>query len=302
MIRESPEELLSVIRSNLPDRSMPLTAARAAHSSFYREMQDEIVGEGGFSAEEVRIREDLAGYWVAVPESRPEYVVLFFHGGEFSMGSTRDHLGLCIRLARDAQARVLSVDYRLAPEHVFPAPVDDAVSAYRYLQAQGYLPHRIVPVGISSGGTVLLSALLSIAALKYTLPPAAVCMSPMTDLLFPGESIEKNRERDWLSPDRLPAIRTAYLSGHDPADPRASPVRGALKVLPRLYVQVGTHEVLLSDVGTFVEKARWAGVHVQVEIWEGMFHCWQLFASQLPEGREAVEHAGQFVRNMQGRM
>lgn len=302
MIRESPEELLSVIRSNLPDQNVPLAKARSAHASFYREMQEEAVETGGFSAEEVRIREDLTGYWIAVPESLPEYVVLFFHGGEFTMGSTRDHLGLCIRLAREARARVLSVDYRLAPEHVFPAPVDDAVSAYRYLQAQGYLPHRIVPVGISAGGTIMLSALLSIAALKYTLPRAAVCMSPMTDLQFPGESVEKNRERDWLSPDRLPSMRTAYLSGHDPADPRASPVRGTLKVLPRLYVQVGTNEILLSDVGTFVEKARWAGVHVQVEIWEGMFHCWQLFADQLPEGQEAVGHAGQFVRDMQDRI
>lgn len=301
MIRESPEELLSVIRTNLPARNLPLAAARAAYSSFYQEMQEEIVNEGRFTAEEVRIREDLTGYWIAVPESRPEYAVLFFHGGDFSMGSTRDHLGLCIRLARASQARVLSVDYRLAPEHVFPAPIDDAVFAYQYLQTQGYLPHRIVPVGISSGGAVMLSALLAIASLKYTLPHGAVCMSPMTDLQFPGESILKNRERDWLDPDRLPSLRTTYLSGHNPDDPRASPVRAALKTLPRLYVQVGTNEILLSDVGTFVEKARWAGAHVQVEIWEGMFHCWQLFAGQIPEGQEAVDRIGQVVRSMQGR-
>lgn len=301
MIRESPEELLSVIRSNLPDRNTPLSAAREAVSAFYQEMQEEIVEEGGFTAEKAQIRDDLEGYWIAVPESQPEYAVLFLHGGGFSMGSTRDHLGLCIRLARAARARVLSVDYRLAPEHVFPSQIDDAVSAYRYLQAQGYLPHRILPVGISAGGTIVLSALLSIAALKYTLPPAAVCMSPVTDLQFPGESVLKNGERDWLAADRLPALRTTYLSGHDPADPRVSPVRGMLKTLPRLYVQVGTHEILLSDIGTFVEKARWAGAQVQVEIWEGMFHNWQLFAAQLPEGQEAVDHAGSFIRNMQGR-
>lgn len=301
MIRESPEELLSVIRSNIPDKNRPLSSCREAFSSFYQEMQEEIVEKGGYTAEKVMIRDDLAGYWISVAESQPDYAVLFFHGGGFTRGSTRDHLGLCIRLARAAEARVLSLDYRLAPEHVFPAQIDDAASAYRYLQVQGYLPHRILPVGISAGGTIVLSAMLAIAGLKYTLPKAAVCMSPMTDLQFPGESMTKNAGRDWLDADRLHALRTTYLSGHDPADPRASPVRGALKSLPHLYVQVGTHEILLSDIGTFVEKARWAGVQVQVEIWEGMFHDWQLFSSQLPEGQEAIDHIGTFIRNVQGR-
>lgn len=301
MIRESPDELLSIIRSHSPDHNKPLAAIREDFTAFYGEMQEDLVNEGGFVVEKAAIRDDLSGYWISVRESAMDSVVLFFHGGGFSLGSTEDHLGLCIRLARAAGARVFSVDYRLSPEHVFPAPVEDAIDAYRYLQSKGYLPHRILPLGISTGGSIVLSTLLSLHGKGYTLPPAAVCMSPATDLRFTGDSVEKNQGRDWMTPDRLHAIRTTYLAAHDPENPIASPVFGALRGLPRLYIQVGTHELLLSDVGTFVEKSRWAGVPVHVEIWEGMFHCWQMFAGQIPEGQEAVDHAGQFIRNVQGR-
>lgn len=301
MIRESPDELLSIIRSHVPDLNRPLAAVRKDYSSFFSEMQEEIVEEGTHSVEKVPIRDDLTGYWISVPESDPGYVVLFFHGGEFTRGSTHDHLGLCIRLARAARALVFSVDYRLAPEHLFPAPVEDAIAAYWYLQKKGYLPHRIIPTGISAGGNLVLASLLSLYAQRHTLPPAAVCMSPVTDLQFPGESVTKNEHRDWLTPALLQSVRTTYLGSHKPSEPFASPVNGTLKYLPRLYIQVGTHELLLSDIGTFVEKARWTGVPVQVEIWEGMFHAWQVFAGQLPEGQEAIDHAGTFMRNVQGR-
>jgi acetyl esterase/lipase len=301
MIRESPEELLSVIRSHAPDQKRPLSAVRQDYTSFFSEMQEEIVGEGDFTVEKVAVRNDLDGYWISVPESTQDYAILFFHGGEFTRGSTKDHLGLCIRLAKAARCRVFSVDYRLAPEHAFPAPVEDAIIAYRYLHSRGYLPHRIVPLGISAGGNIVLSTLLSLRAQGISLPPAAVCMSPLTDLQFTGESVTKNEHRDWLTATLLHSIRTTYLAGHKTSDPLASPVHGDLRGLPRLYIQVGTHELLLSDIGTFVEKARWAGSQVHVEIWEGMYHCWQLFAGQLPEGQEAVDHAGSFILNVQGR-
>ena len=126
-------------------------------------------------------------------------------------------------------------------------------------------------------------------------------MSPVTDMLFSGESVEKNRERDWITRERLHAIRTVYLAGHDAKDPLASPMHARLAGLPRLYVQAGTHELLVSDIGAFVDKARWAGVPVQAEIWEGMFHCWQLFAEQVPEGQEAIEQAGAFIEDVLSR-
>ncbi|MDD1684779.1 MAG: alpha/beta hydrolase [Methanoregula sp.] len=297
MIREPPEDLLATIRSHAPDPKQPPASARKDLSAFYAGMQEETVLGSDHQLEQVTIRDGLKGIWVSLPDCLADRVVLFFHGGSFTTGSTDSHLGLCIRLARASRARVFSVDYRLAPEHVFPAAVEDTVAAYRFLIAKGYSSHHIVPVGISTGGTLVLSLLVSARDQRMPLPPAAVCMSPVTDLLFPGESMEKNRGRDWISPEQLHAIRTTYLPGHDVKDPLASPINARLAGLPRLYVQGGTHEILISDIGAFVDKARWAGVPVQAEIWEGMFHCWQLFSQQVPEGQEAIDNAGAFIED-----
>jgi monoterpene epsilon-lactone hydrolase len=117
------------------------------------------------------------------------------------------------------------------------------------------------------------------------------------DMLFAGESVKKNLDNDWLTPERLNAIRTVYLAGHDPRDTLASPVFAPLNDLPRLYIQAGTHELLLSDIAMFVDKARWAGVPVQFELWEGMFHCWQVFAQEIPEGQRAIEHIGAYAQD-----
>jgi acetyl esterase/lipase len=126
-------------------------------------------------------------------------------------------------------------------------------------------------------------------------------MSPVVDMLFNGESVTKNLENDWVTPARLDAIRAVYLAGHDPKDPLVSPVYAQLRGLPRLYIQAGTHELLFSDIATFVDKARWAGVPVQFELWEGMFHCWQVFARQVPEGQRAISHIGSYIQDILNR-
>lgn len=301
MIRESQEDFLATLKSHAPDLKQPLASVRKDLSAFYAGMQEETVLGSDHHLESVAIRDGLRGIWISLPDSLTERVVLFFHGGGFTTGSTDSHLGLCIRLARASRARVLSIDYRLAPEHVFPAAVEDAVAAYHYLNSKGYSPHHIVPVGIASGGTLVLSLLISSRDQGLPLPPAGVCMSPMTDMLFAGESVLKNRDRDWLLPEHLQAIRTDYLGTRDARDPLASPAHARLAGLPRLYVQAGTHELLLSDIGAFVDKARWAGVPVQAEIWEGMFHCWQVFAEHVPEGQEAIGQAGAFIEDVLSR-
>lgn len=301
MIRESPEDFLRTLKSHEPDLQQPLASLRKDLSVFYAGLQEKTVMESDHHVEGVSIHNGLRGIWVSLPDSLGERVVLFFHGGFFTTGSTDSHLGLCIRLARATRARVLSVEYRLSPEHVFPAAVEDAVTAYRFLIAKGYSPHHIVPLGISAGGTLVLSLLVSARDQGLPLPRGGVCMSPMTDMTFSGESILKNRERDWITSDRLHGIRTVYLAGRDAKDPLASPVYARLGGLPRLYVQAGTHELLLSDIGAFVDRARWAGVPVQAELWEGMFHCWQLFADQLPEGEEAIGQAGVFIEDVLSR-
>ena len=303
MIREPPpaEDLLSILKSNAPDSKRPLAFIRQDLSAFYASMQEETVMGSDHRLEQVTIRDGLKGIWVSLPESTGDRVVLFFHGGGFTTGSTDSHLGLCIRLASASGARIFSIDYRLAPENIFPAAVEDAVASWRYLLDKGYAPHHIIPTGISAGGTLVLSLLLATRDQGLPLPPAGVCMSPNTSMLFEGESITRNQDRDWISAERLHSIRTTYLAGHDPKDPLASPYYGSLRGLPRLYIQMGTHEVLLSDIGAFVDKARWAGVPVQAEIWEGMFHNWQLFAEQIPEGQEAIEHIGLFVQDIMSR-
>jgi acetyl esterase/lipase len=295
MIRQTPEELLAIIRSFVPDPETPITRARKDFSSFFGEFQEDAARTARW--ERAYIRPDLQGYWITVPELRDDRVVLFFHSGGFTMGSTGDHLGLCARIAQAAHAPVFSVDYRLAPEEVFPAPVEDAVEAYEYLRSGNAGSHRIIPVGISAGGTLVISLLLSLRENGIPLPAAAVCMSPMVDILFSGESFTRNRGADWITPASVSSVRERYLGGRDPMDPIASPLHAPLKGMPRLYLQAGTHEVLVDSITSFVQKARWAGVPVQFDLWEGMFHCWQVFAGQLAEGQEALDRLGEFVRN-----
>ena len=136
--------------------------------------------------ERVELSKGVYGYWITVPESESGCTILFFHGGDFTVGSTKDHLGLCIQIARAARAQVFSVDYRLAPEYVFPAAIEDAIAAYRYLIGHGHLPHRIIPVGISAGGTLVIDLLISARDQGLPLPRAGVCMSPPVDMFFPG--------------------------------------------------------------------------------------------------------------------
>jgi len=294
MIRETPEDFVAIIRAYSPDLKKPVAAVRKDFSTFYDNFHH---GERPL-VEPVDIREDLKGYWCSVPESLPDRNILFFHGGGFAVGSTEDYLGIIARIATAARARVFSVDYRLAPEHVYPAAAEDALAAYRYLVLHDHPPHQIIPVGISAGGTLVLGLLLSLREHKLLFPPAAVSMSPAVDMLFGGASVVANKDKDWITPARLDAIRIVYLAGHDPNDPTASPIHANLSHLPRLYIQAGTHELLFDDISAFVKKAKWAGVVVRFEIWEGMFHCWQMFGEQVSEGQEAVEHIGAYVQEV----
>ncbi len=300
MAQGLPDDLLTVIRSHAPDPKKPLSVVRQEFSAFYRKVQQE-AGELPFMERVVISGNGVQGFWISVPESVPGCTVLFFHGGGFTLGSTADYRGLCLRIARAARARVFSVDYRLAPEHAFPAAVEDAVAAYRWLITHGSPPHRVVPVGISAGGTLVLDLLLFARDSGMPLPPAAVCLSPAVDMMFGGRSVETNRAADWITAERLHAIRTMYLAGHDPDDPLASPIHASLAGLPRLYIQAGTHELLFDGITSFVKKARWAGVPVRFGIWQDMFHCWQVFADHVPEGKEAVDQIGTFVQDVLSR-
>ena len=236
--------------------------------------------------------------WVTAPESSDDRVVVYFHGGAYVMGSIDSHRGLCTRLARAAGARVLSVDYRLAPEHAFPAAVDDAVAAWRHVLEAGVAPERCAFAGDSAGGGLTAAALIAVRDAGLPLPAAAACISPWLDLTLSAGTLKTKLDEDPLvTVDNLlrPAAE-AYLAGADAKTPTASPIFAELAGLPALLVQVGTAEILLDDARSFAERAKAAGVEVELEVAQDMFHVWHAFADILPEGGEAIERIATFFR------
>ena len=188
------------------------------------------------------------------------------------------------------------MDYRLAPEHPFPAAVDDAVTAYRFAISAGHAPEAIALCGDSSGGGLALATLVALRDLGEPLPRTAICMSPWTDLTLSGASLQANRDADpMVSAATLALMADAYLGDVDRRSPTASPLFADLAGLPPLLVQVGSGELLLDDATRFAERAEAAGVDVTLEIWDDVFHVWHSFADLLPEARDAIARIGTYV-------
>nr|7AT2_A Chain A, EstD11 S144A [uncultured bacterium]7AT2_B Chain B, EstD11 S144A [uncultured bacterium]7ATD_A Chain A, EstD11 S144A [uncultured bacterium]7ATD_B Chain B, EstD11 S144A [uncultured bacterium] len=239
----------------------------------------------------------VPGAWVRVPESDPDRVVLYLHGGGYVIGSIRTHRDLAQRIARAARCRVLLIDYRLAPEHPHPAAVEDSTRAYRWLLETGSDPKRMAIAGDAAGGGLTVATLVALRDAGVPLPAAAVCLSPWVDLEGIGESMTTKAAVDPMV-QREPLLRMAsmYLAGQDPRTPLAAPLYADLRGLPPLLIQVGTAETLLDDSVRLAERARAAGVQVTLEPWEDMIHVWQAFAAMLPEGQQAIERIGEFLR------
>jgi acetyl esterase/lipase len=236
--------------------------------------------------------------WIATPETSTENIILFLHGGSYNSGSIKSHRSLAANIAHAAKTGALIIEYRLAPEYPFPAAVEDATTAYRWLLENQYSPDQIILVGDSCGGGLALSLLIYLRDNGEPLPIGAVCLSPWTDLTCTGESWRTNAKLDvMLDPGKLKESAKAYLVGADPRTPLASPIYGKLKGLPPIFMQVGSDELILSDATGFAEQARAAGVDITLEVWEGMQHEWQFAANILPEARQAIERIGEFVLN-----
>jgi acetyl esterase/lipase len=235
--------------------------------------------------------------WVTIEGATPDRVVLYLHGGGYVIGSPRTHRELAGRIAREAGARVLVIDYRLAPEHPFPAAVDDAVAAYRWLLAQGVSPERIVVAGDSAGGGLALATLLALRDAKLSLPAAGVCISPWVDLAGEGDSMTTKAELDPMV-QREPLLRMSawYRGETDVRHPLVSPLHADLAGLPPLLVHVGSAETLLDDALRLEARARAADVDISCEVWDDMIHVWHAFAPLLPEGAEAVARIGEWIR------
>ena len=235
--------------------------------------------------------------WVVALEADDDRVILYLHGGGYSLGSLDSHRQLVSHLSREAKARVLNVDYRLAPEHPYPAAVDDAVAAYRWLLGQGVSADRIAISGDSAGGGLTLATLLALRDAGDPLPAAAVPLSPWTDLEGTGESVRTRAAVDlMIQPDRLKETADLYANGADLRQPHLSPLHGDYKGLPPLLIQVGDAEVLLDDATRVAAIAKSAGVDVTLEVWDEMPHVFQAFIGVLPEADKAVARIGEWVR------
>jgi acetyl esterase/lipase len=214
----------------------------------------------------------------------------------YVIGSINTHRDLASRLSLAAAARVLLIDYRLAPEHPFPAAVDDATAAYRWLLSSGADPSHMVIAGDSAGGGLTVATLVALRDAGTPLPAAGVCLSPWVDLECSGESMTTKAAADpMVRRDGLMKMAEWYLAGQPPRTPLAAPLYADLSGLPPLLIQVGTAEVLLDDSTRLAERARKAGVTVTLEPWEDMIHVWQAFAALLPEGRQAIDRIGEFI-------
>jgi monoterpene epsilon-lactone hydrolase len=233
---------------------------------------------------------------VAMPESRLGRHLLFLHGGGYVTGSPALYRHVLWRFAATAAARVTAIQYRLAPEHPFPAALGDAVAAWRGLLDSGADPRRAAVIGDSAGGGLTLALALRLRDEATPLPAALVAMSPWTDLAATGASLRDNARADpMLNAEDVPFLASQYLNGADPRHPYASPLYGDPTGMPPTLIQVGSDEILRDDAVRMAERMRLSGCVVELEIWPRMPHVFQAFASVLPEARCAIVRIGAFV-------
>jgi len=233
---------------------------------------------------------------VAVRQARSDRCVLYFHGGAYAVGTAKLVRDFTWRIGAAARAHVLYFDYRLAPEHPFPAALEDAVAAYRWLAGR-FHPRRIAFMGDSAGGGLALATLYKLRDEGLALPAATVAVSPWTDLALTGPSLQANAAADpMLDVANLPALANGYLAGADPHNHYASPLYGDASGLPPTLIHVGSDEILRDDAIRMAEKLKAAGCDVEIEVWPRMPHAWHLYARIIPEGRRALARIGTFLQ------
>ena len=244
------------------------------------------------------LKDELGGVPVEIltPPSRGAGTFLYLHGGGYAIGSPASHRHLVGALAAASRTRAFALDYRRAPEHPFPAAVDDAVAGYRGLLDSGVAPGSIVLGGDSAGGGLTVAALVAIRDAGLALPAAGVCISPWADLTNGADSYRTHAARDPLVfQEDIDRWGAAYLAGADPRTPLASPLHADLSGLPPLLVQVGSEEVLLDDSRKLAARCEAAGVEAELEVWDEMIHVWHWFGEYLDEADSAVRRIADFV-------
>jgi acetyl esterase/lipase len=233
---------------------------------------------------------------ISRPETQPGRYILFLHGGGYITGSPALYRHISWRFASAARAQFIAIEYRLAPEHPFPAALDDAFAAWRALLGEGANPSHCAIMGDSAGGGLALALALRVRDSGLPLPGALVAISPWTDLAITGDSAQPPAADPMLHSERLAEYAAQYLAGADPRHPYASPLYGDPRGLPPTLLQVGGDEILRDDSVRMAQRMREAGCNAVLEVWPRMPHVWHAFALMMPEARRAIARAGTFVQ------
>jgi acetyl esterase/lipase len=235
--------------------------------------------------------------WSIPIKTETKGVILYVHGGGYVAGSVQTHRAFVAQVAKKAKTKLLSVDYRLAPEHPFPAAIEDGINAYKWLLEQGYNSSQIVLMGDSAGGGLAIGLALKIRDLVLPLPIAVVALSPWVDLLCEGETMLTNQKTDNMANKKgAHFFAISYAKESEYKNPYASPLYANLKGFPKILIQVSNTEILYNDATRFNEKALSEGVDITLDVWNKMPHVWQMFSPILPEARLAIRDIGTFIQ------
>ena len=291
MSKDQQLQLDAILRQGNLDQAGAVAPLRAA----FNELMSHVPVAPDVHQNPVKIG-GVDGIEVTIEGTAAENVILYFHGGVYVIGTAVASVPLVSEVVRRAGARAITLDYRLAPENPYPAAVEDARAAYEGLLAQGIDPSQIALAGESAGGGLAVATLLALREAGTPLPAGAFVMSPYADLTLSGETLTSRQALDAvLSPDGLRARVPDYVGGADAADPLISPIFGDLSGLPPLLIQVGSHEILLSDALRLAERAALSDVQVTLEVAPGVPHVFQGFAGLLDEAGAALDRASDFL-------
>jgi acetyl esterase/lipase len=237
--------------------------------------------------------------WISPADYKGNKIIIYFHGGGYVLGSVNTARGFAIQLARYCEEKVLTVDYRLAPENPFPAALEDAMLVYHGLLEQDVSPNDIILMGDSAGGGLSLAAVLSLKDINEPLPGAVICLSPWTDLAATGESNKLNAKLDPIFGGGGGVINPRdYAGSEELTNPLISPLYGDYDNFPPILIHVGTDEVILDDSIRLAEKAIEAGVHVSIKVWKGMWHVFTTQGNGLPEARQSLKEIAAFIKEI----
>ena len=240
----------------------------------------------------------LRAEWLTPRDSRSDGLLLYLHGGGYVVGGCDMHRQMVSHIARAGRLRALLPEYRLSPEHKYPAAIDDAVAVYRSVLQTGVDAGDIVFAGDSAGGGLTVATLIALRDAGERLPAAAVLLSPFLDVTGSGRSMQTRADRDpWFRPQDVAVVAGHYCQAHEQRLPMVSPVFADVDGLPPVYIQVGDDEILLSDSERLAEKYTAAGIDVELDIWPEMWHVFQAFIGKMPESRQAIDRIGDYIQS-----